>query len=235
VVGVVEAGEAVGDDLSGGSGGGFGSLLVGELLCGGGLGLGGCGSYRQVVLGWERQSGLGGGDDEDLFELVEVCCRTKLDEGVGLVIGVGLDGLDGADGEAAGVDLVATGGEDLLADLDAGVGSEIVDDDLAGRAAAKNGAEAGGGEKDAGAGGLVVDEQYLRGVGEDVAEFSDDAVGRDDGLVGLEAVFRTFIDVEDVGEIVSAGADDLGGYGGGDVVLLEVQQGLKTMALDGVF
>src|SRR6202022_1031900 len=105
-----------------------------------------------------------------------------------------------------------------LADVDAGVGGEIVDHDLAGGAAAKNRAEAGGGEKDAGTGGLVVDEQYLRGVGEDVAEFSDDAVGGDDRLVGLETVFRAFVDVEDLGYIVSAGADDLSGDGGGDIV-----------------
>jgi hypothetical protein len=91
VVGVVKAGEAVGDDLSCGFGCGFGSLLVGELLGGSGLGLGGCCPYCKIVLGREGQVGLGGGDDEDLFELVEVSCRTKLDEGVGLVIGVGLN------------------------------------------------------------------------------------------------------------------------------------------------
>lgn len=75
----MEAGEAVGDDLSCGSGGGFGGLLVGELLGGSGLGLGRCCPYRKIVLGRERQGGLGGGDDEDLFELIEVSCGTKLD------------------------------------------------------------------------------------------------------------------------------------------------------------
>ena len=129
---------------------------------------------------------MGAGDDENLFELVEVGGGSKLNEGVGLVVGVGLDGLYGADGEAAGVDLVSSGGEDLLADLDAGVGGEIVDEDLAGDAATKNCAETGAGEQDASTGGLVVDQQYLRGVGEDVAKLADDAVGRDYGLVGLE-------------------------------------------------
>ena len=94
---------------------------------------------------------------------------------------------------------------------------------------------AGAGEQDPGAGGLVVDEQHLRGVGEDVAELADDAVGRDDGHVGLEIVVRALVDVEDVGEIAAAGADDLRGDGGGDVVLLEGEQRLETMALDGVF
>jgi len=106
MIGVVEAGEAVGDDLGGGPGGGFGSLLVGELL-GGGLGFGGGGSCSQIVLGRQRQGGLGAGDDEDLFELVEVGRGAELDESVGLVVGVGRDGLDGADGKAARVDLIA--------------------------------------------------------------------------------------------------------------------------------
>jgi hypothetical protein len=231
----VEAWEAVGDDLSCGSGGGFGGLLVGELLGGGGLGLGGCCPYGKIALGRKRQGWLSGGDDEDLFELVEVSRRAKLNEGIRLVIGVGLDGFDGADGKPARIDLIAAGGEDLLADLNAGVGGEIVDHDLAGGATAKNGAEAGGGEKDAGTGGLVVDEKYLRGVGEDVAKLADDAVGRHDSLIGLEAVLRAFVDVKDAREIVAAGADDLSGNGGGDVVLLKVEQGLETVALDGVF
>ena len=146
MVRIVEAGETVGYDLGRGPGGRVGGLLVGELLGGG---LGGGGPYGQIMLGLVRQSGLGAGDDEDLFELVEVCRRTKLDEGVGLVFRVGSDGLDGADGKAAGIDLVASGGEDLLAGLDAGVGGEVVDQNLAGGAAAKDGAEACGGEKDA--------------------------------------------------------------------------------------
>jgi len=235
VVWVVEAGEAVRNDLSCGFGGSFGGLLIGELLGGSGLGLGGCCPYSKIVLSREGQDGLGRSDNEDLFKLVEVSRRMKLDEGVGLMIGVDLDGLDGPDRKAARIDLVAAGGEDLLADRDAGVGGEVVDHDLAGGAAAKNRPEASRGEENTGARGLIVDEQYLRGVGEDVAEFSDDAVGRDDRLVGLETVLRAFVDVEHAREIVAAGADNLGGNGGGDIVLLEIQQGLETMALDGVF
>jgi hypothetical protein len=72
-------------------------------------------------------------------------------------------------------------------------------------------------------------------VGEDVAEFSDDAVGGDDRLVGLEAILRALVDVKDAGEIVSAGADDLGCDCGGDIVLLEVEDGLEAVALDGIF
>jgi hypothetical protein len=188
MVRVVETGESVSNDLSCGSRGSLGGLLVGELLGGGRLGLGGGCTYGKIVLGRERQGWLSGGDDEDLFELVEVSCRAKLNEGVGLVIGVGFNGLDGADREAAWIDLVAARGENLLADLNAGVGREIVNHDLAGAAAAKNSSKAGGGEENACAGGLIVDEQYLRGVGEDVAEFSDDAIGRDNGLIRLEAI-----------------------------------------------
>jgi hypothetical protein len=74
----VKAGEAVGDDLSGGFGGGFGGLLVGKLLGGCGLGLGGCCSYSKIVLGCDWQVGLGGSDDKDLFELIEVGGGSKL-------------------------------------------------------------------------------------------------------------------------------------------------------------
>ena len=157
-----------------------------------------------------------------------------LDEGVGLVIGVEGDGLDGAYGKAAGVDLIAAGGEDFFAGLDAGVGGEVVDDDAAGGGAADDGADAGAGEQDAGAGGLVVDEQDLCGVGEDVAELADDAVGGDDGLIGLEAFGGAFVDVDDAGELGAAGADDLGGDGLGDVVLLKVEESLEAVALEGV-
>ena len=52
---------------------------------------------------------------------------------------------------------------------------------------------------------------------------------------GLRPSFAALVDVEDAGEVAAAGADDLRGDGGGDVVLLEVEQGLKAMALDGVF
>ena len=91
-------------------------------------------------------------------------------------------------------------------------------------------------EHDAGAGGGVVDQQQLRGVREDVAELADDAVGRDDGLVGLEAVVGAFVDGRaGVRAVGAAGADDLRGDGGGDVVLLEAEQRLQAAALRGVF
>ena len=102
MVGVVEAGEAVGDDLGGGFGCGLGGLLIGELLGGSGLGLGGGCPDGEIVLGWKRQGGLRGGDDENLFELVEVRGGAKLNQGVGLMIRVGLDGLDSADGRPRG-------------------------------------------------------------------------------------------------------------------------------------
>ena len=66
------------------------------------LSFGGSGACGEVVLGLDGQLGLSAGDDEDLFELVKVGRRAKLDKGVGLVVGVGLDGLDGADGRPRG-------------------------------------------------------------------------------------------------------------------------------------
>jgi hypothetical protein len=46
----MNAGEPVGYDLGCGFCSGFGGLLVGELFGGGLLGLGGCGTYGEVVL-----------------------------------------------------------------------------------------------------------------------------------------------------------------------------------------
>ena len=71
-IGIVEAGETVGDDLGGGFGVFDGFELGGVGGCGFGLGLGGGGSDSEIVLGLKRQLGLGAGDDENLFELGEV-------------------------------------------------------------------------------------------------------------------------------------------------------------------
>ena len=126
------------------------------------------------------------------------------------MIGVGLDGFNRAHRKATGIDLVSAGGENLFAHLDPRVGGEIVDDNLPSGTAAKNCPQTGGGEQNPSPGGLVVDEQYLRGVRKNVAEFSDDAVGRDDRLIGLETVLRALVDIKDLRQIVSAGADNLG-------------------------
>jgi hypothetical protein len=139
VVGVVEAGQTVGNDLRCGLGGGIG----GGLLIGGLFGSG------QIMLGRRRQSRLGARNDENLFELVEIGSGPDLDEGVGLVIRVGLDGFDGPDGKPARVDLVATRAKHLLTYLDPRVGSEIADNDLACGAAAKNSAQPSACQQDA--------------------------------------------------------------------------------------
>jgi hypothetical protein len=115
----MKAGEAVRDNLGCRFGCGFGRLLVGELLGSRCLSLGrGC-SNSKIVLGRDRQVGLSRRDDEDLFELIEVRGGPKLNQRVGLVIGVRLDRLDGSDRQAARVHLVAARGENLLPDLDA--------------------------------------------------------------------------------------------------------------------
>ena len=67
-----------------------------------------------------------------------------------------------------------------------------------------------------------------RGEGEDVADLADDAVGGDDGHVGLEAVGGALVDVEHAGLVDAAGADDLGGDGLRDILLLEAEDGLRA-------
>ena len=143
------------------------------------------------------EGGRGSGDDEDLLKLVEVGGGVEGDGGIGLVLWVGGDGFYGADGESAGEDLIASGGEDGFTGLDAVVGGEVGDLDAAGGVAVDDGADAGGLKDDAGTGGGVVYQEKLAGCGEDVAELADDAVGGDDGHVGLEAVMSAFIQDED--------------------------------------
>jgi hypothetical protein len=82
---------------------------------------------REVLLGERGQVRLRAGDDQHLFDAVEIDRRVHHDGGVGLVVGVGRDALDGADGQPARIDLVAAGGEHGLAGLDARVGGEIAD------------------------------------------------------------------------------------------------------------
>jgi hypothetical protein len=114
----MKTGEAVGDYLGCRFRRGFGSLLIGELFSGSGLSLGSGCSNSKIVLGRDGQVWLGGGDDEDLFELIEVRGGPKLNQRVGLVIGIRLNRLNGSNREAAGIDLVAARGENLLPDLD---------------------------------------------------------------------------------------------------------------------
>jgi len=151
------------------------------------------------------------------------------------MVGVDLDGLNRANWKAAGIDLVAPGAEHLFAGLDALVGSEVIDEDLTCGTATENGTNASSGQEYAGAGRLVVDKQDLRGMGEDIAKLANDAVWGNDSLIGLEAIFRAFVNVDEAGEVVAAGANNLGGNRGGDIMLLEVQQGLQTMSLHRVF
>jgi hypothetical protein len=75
---------------------------------GGALGLR-CGVFAgsEILLRLRGKIALRSGDDENLFELGEVCRRLDADARVRLMVRIGLDGLDGADFEAAREDLVA--------------------------------------------------------------------------------------------------------------------------------
>ncbi len=67
------------------------------------------------------------------------------------MVRVYFDGLDDAHWKATRIDLIAARAENLLAGFDAIVRGEIVDQNLPGGAAAKDGADARGGEENAGA------------------------------------------------------------------------------------
>src|ERR1035441_359354 len=59
----------------------------------------------QVLLGGWWQVRLGAGDDQHLFDAVQIDGWMHNDGGVGLVVGVGRDALDGAHGQSARIDL----------------------------------------------------------------------------------------------------------------------------------
>jgi len=78
LVQIVEARQTISDNLSGGAGGSLSSLLVGKLFLRG-LGLGGGGSGGKVFFSLHRQIALRAGDDQNLFELIEVRGGMKLE------------------------------------------------------------------------------------------------------------------------------------------------------------
>ena len=223
--GIDEAGEVLGVDLRG----------LQLLLDGIGLSAFDGFAGGQVLLVLGREARLGVGDDENFVKTVEMGVGLDDDVDEGVAIRIGDDFFNDADGQAAGKDEVAAGGEHLFAGLDALVLENADDFKLAGGVAGENAADAGGFKNDAGAAGLVVDEQDLGGAGKDVADLADDAVGGDDGHVRLQAVVGALVEIEDAGLIAAAGADGLGGEGGVDVAVLEVEEGLEALALAGIF
>ncbi len=165
--GIDEAGKVLGNDLRG----------LQLLLDGIGFSAfdGFAGGNVLLVLG--REAGLGVGDDEDFVKTVEMGVGLDDDVDEGVAIRIGNDFFNFADGQAAGKDEVAAGGEHLFAGLDALVLEDADDFKLAGGVAGEDAADARGFKNDAGAAGLVVDEQDLGGAGKDVADLADDAVG----------------------------------------------------------
>ena len=97
------------------------------------------------------------------------------------------------------------------------------------------GADARALEDDAGAGGLVVDLEHLRGGGKYIAQLNHYAVMGDDRHVGPEAVVPALIDGQHAGLVAAAGADHLRGYRRSDVALLEPKHGLQALSLERVF
>ena len=98
-------------------------------------------------------------DDQHFLKLGKPGGRMNGDGGVGLVLGVGSDALDGADGKAAGVNLVAAGGEDGFTRANARIGGEVADLDPAGSGSAEDAADAGAGQDDSRPGSLIADKQ----------------------------------------------------------------------------
>src|SRR5580658_10480765 len=148
---VIDARQLLGENLSG--------ALV--LLCG-------RVSLRSVGLCLRGQCRRGPRDDENLFKLREVGRGLNSYGRIGLVLRVGHDRLDDADGKTAWEDLITARSHHLLAGLDALVRREVVDLDLACGRSTENAADTGGLEQNAGARARVVNEQKLRGMREDV-------------------------------------------------------------------
>jgi hypothetical protein len=115
-------------------------------LFGGGLGFCRRSSYSQIFLGCNRKRSLRAGDHQNFLELVQVCCWSKLNECVRLMVRINFDGLYGANRKASRINLISTRTEYFLPRLDAVVRGEIVDKNLAGRAATKDGPDTGSSE-----------------------------------------------------------------------------------------
>src|ERR1019366_2739984 len=88
--------------------------------------------------------------------------------------------------------------------------------------------KAGGFQRSAHSTKLIVDRQYLRGVGKDLHDLAHDTRRRDDRHVRLNAILRSFIQVQNARLLAATGADDLGRDRGIDILLFECEQGLNT-------
>ena len=68
-----------------------------------------------------------------------------------------------------------------------------------------------------------------------VTQFAYDAIRCNYSLSRLEALFRTFIQIQQAGVVRSAGADHLSRHGARNVLLFEREEGLKASSLRGIF
>jgi len=142
VVGVVQARQAVGNNLCGGLRSGLSGSLSGGDAGSFGL-LFGCRCPNgQVFLRLLRQLGLRAGDDQNLLKLKEVGGGAKGDQCIRLVIRIGCNRLNGAHLQTTRVDLIAARGEDLLARLNARIRGKVIDLDAPRCAPAEDSANA---------------------------------------------------------------------------------------------
>ena len=82
---------------------------------------------------------------------------------------------------------------------------------------------------------LVADQEHLRGGGKYSQDFPDDAIGGDDGHVGLDAVVLALVDEDRAGLLTTTSPDHLGGFGLLNVLFLNTGESAGTAGLGGVF
>ena len=174
-------------------------------------------------------------DDQHLLQPRELGSGLYQNGDVGRSFRVVHHSIHRSHGQATRIDLISAAGDDGFAGLDALVGWNVDDLRLASCIPAQNAAQPGLLQNDAQTAGLIVDLQNLRGVREDIAHLADNAIGRDDGHIRMNAVCRAFVNVEDAGLVGAAGSNHLRGHGLIDVLLLETQQRLQSLILEHIF
>ena len=140
-----------------------------------------------------------------------------------------------ADRQSLGEDAIAAAGNDIFPRRDLFVTHDVLQGRRAVGCAFQNALQAGVFQRRTHAAELIVDRQHLRRVGKDLYDLAHNSGGRNDRHVGLDAVARTFIDVQHARLIAAAGANDLGRDGGIDILFFEAQQRLDPARHGGVF
>jgi len=184
----------------------------------------GCGGDSRLFLHLDF---LHGKQDENVFQAIEANGGLHLDD----LKRISRSGaFDGADGNALGEDAVEAGRDDLIAGLDLFIVGDVIHARIRVAHALDDSLGAGDEEESADGTFAVVDEQDLGSGRKDFDNFSDGAIGSDDGLISADVIAFTAIEKKGVGSGVGAGANHLGReHGDRGVGVAEIEKEFETL------